>query len=104
MTMNAVERFQSGWFNPGNVEDVTRSGTYTLEKLAGASRNPKVLRIQRDTCPDQDLWVENSTDGATLYLSDPRIPPSLGQADQTGVCNPAGASLDTRSSATTHSR
>ena len=43
MTMNAVERSQSHWFNPGNVETVTRSGTFTLEKLAVASHKLKVL-------------------------------------------------------------
>jgi hypothetical protein len=88
MTMNAVERSQSRWFNPGNVETVTRSGAFTLEKLAGASRKLKVLRIQRDSCADQAIWVENGADGVTVYLSDPRVPPLADQADQTGFCSP----------------
>ena len=63
---NAIERELTGWLNPGNVLAPTRAGVYTLEDINRNDRRLKALKIRRDTCADQALWVEN--DGGKVVV------------------------------------
>lgn len=52
---NAMHKRSLGWFEPGNVVDVTRSGIYSIDPYAISSNDPKVLRIHRGFAPTQNL-------------------------------------------------
>jgi Bacterial Ig domain/Gametolysin peptidase M11 len=56
---NAIERELTGWLNPGNVLATSRAGVYKLEDINRNDRLLKALKVRRDTCSDQALWVEN---------------------------------------------
>src|SRR5262249_31235864 len=56
---DAIERELTGWLNPGNVLATGKAGVYTLEDVNRDDGRLKALKIRRDTCADQALWVEN---------------------------------------------
>jgi hypothetical protein len=56
---NAIERELTGWLNPGNVLATSKAGVYTLEDVNRDDGRLKALKIRRDTCADQALWVED---------------------------------------------
>ena len=50
---SAMHKLVLNWFEPENVVEVTRSGTYQIDPYAVASTDPKVLRIHRGFAPTQ---------------------------------------------------
>jgi hypothetical protein len=73
---NAIERELTGWLNPGNVLATTKPGVYTLEDVNRDDGRLKALKIRRDTCADQALWVENDA-GAVVVRSAGTFLPGL---------------------------
>ena len=53
---SAMHKLALNWFEPENVVEVTRSGTYEIDPYAIASADPKVLRIHRGFGPG---WVRD---------------------------------------------
>ena len=76
---NAIERELTGWLNPGNVLAPTRAGVYTLEDINRNDRRLKALKIRRDTCADQALWVENDAGKVVVRSSGTFVPGQTAQ-------------------------
>lgn len=55
---NTPHKESVGWFNPGNLLEVTTSGTYTLENIEVASGNLKALKIRRSNNNNPYLYLE----------------------------------------------
>jgi len=71
---NAIERELTGWLNAGNVLATSRAGVYTLEDINRNDRRLKALKIRRDTCADQALWVENDAGKVAVRSSGTFVP------------------------------
>jgi M6 family metalloprotease-like protein len=58
MHLNAPHKDQLGWFDFGQVQEVTASGTYTLVPMTATTPGVKALKIRRGSNPSDNLWVE----------------------------------------------
>jgi len=72
--LNAPHEDYMGWFNSGNLQTVTSSGTYNLEPIETNTNNLKVLRIPRGSGPIYD-YIEYrqqpiATNTSTNYSTD----------------------------------
>lgn len=54
---NAQHKVALGWFEPGNVVEVTGSGLYAIDAYATASNNPKVLKVLRGNGSTSTEWI-----------------------------------------------
>jgi M6 family metalloprotease-like protein len=85
----APHKSRMGWFNPGNLQNVETSGTYTIAPYESPASGPQVLRVRRGAGSDAWLWIEYrrnagfdatlapivpSFDGALIHYEDPLLP------------------------------